>query len=803
VSGVYLRPEAQAKVVSLFHFSLREGGILLLGSSETAGNTDDRFEVISGPERLYRHIGHGRRGKFGIAVGAGDGARDPPRLGKGQAISRQTALAELCRHLVIETYAPAAVLLNRKYECLYSLGPIDRYLRVASGHPTHNLLAMARHDMRTKLRSAVQQASQENVRIIVGGGRVSHNGYTVSFNIDVQPVLDEDEQLLLICFVDEPKREPKRDSAIKLGDVSGITSLEQELEATKAELRGAIRSLEVSIEEQRASSEEALSIQEEYQSTNEELVTSQEELQSLNEELTALNGQLQETLERQRTTSNDLQNVLYSTDVATLFLDTSLNIRFFTPATKALFSVIASDVGRPLADLTSLAADSALLTDAKTVLRTGTPLEREIEARSGAWYIRRILPYRTQDGRVEGVVITFADITETKRSADELQAAKRQAELANAAKSHFLAAASHDLRQPLQTLVLIQDLLMKSVEGKTAQKMVTRLGETLGAMSGMLNTLLDINQIEAGTVHAEMVSFPIGDLLDRLRDEFAYHARAKGLSLCVVPCSLSIRSDPRLLEQMIRNLLSNAMKYTEHGKVLLGCRRHNGVLSIEVWDTGIGIPDKELQAIFEEYRQLDNPARERGRGLGLGLSIVQRLGKLLSHRVRVRSQLGKGSVFAIEVMLPPSAGVPRPELHRHATGDGIAAAGRHAGAILVVEDDPEVRDLLELALTAEGYGAVTAHDGVAALELVARDMVKPDLIMADYNLPRGMNGLQVANKLRETLHRQIPFIILTGDISTDTLRDIAHQDCIHLNKPVKLKELTQAIQRLLAIPEPL
>ncbi len=301
---IYLRPEAQAKVVSLFHFSLREGGILLLGSSETAGNTDDLFEVISGPERLYRHIGHGRRGKFGFPAGAGDGARDPPRLGKGQAISRQTALAELCRHLVIETYAPAAVLLNRKYECLYSLGPIDRYLRVASGHPTHNLLAMARHDMRTKLRSAVQQASQENVRIIVAGGRVSHNGYTVSFNIDVQPVLDEDEQLLLICFVDEPKREPQRDSAIKAGDGSGITSLEQELEATKAELRGAIRSLEVSIEEQRASSEEALSIQEEYQSTNEELVTSQEELQSLNEELTALNGQLQETLERQRT---DLQ----------------------------------------------------------------------------------------------------------------------------------------------------------------------------------------------------------------------------------------------------------------------------------------------------------------------------------------------------------------------------------------------------------------------------------------------------------------------------------------------------------------
>ena len=175
-------------------------------------------------------------------------------------------------------------------------------------------------------------------------------------------------------------------------------------------------------------------------------------MQSLNEELTALNSQLQETLERQRTTSNDLQNVLYSTDVATVFLDTDLNIRFFTPATKALFHVIPGDVGRPLADLSSLAADNALLADARTVLQTLAPIEREIEAQSGAWYIRRVLPYRTQDKGVDGVVITFVEITERKHIADALEAAERQAELANAAKSRFLAAASHDLRQPLQTL---------------------------------------------------------------------------------------------------------------------------------------------------------------------------------------------------------------------------------------------------------------------------------------------------------------------------------------------------------------
>jgi len=793
---IYLLPDAQAKVISLFHFALREGGILLLGSSETAGDIDGRFDVVSKAERLYRHIGRSRPGEFGFSRGGGDRMRVVARSGQGQPPSHQDALADLCRQLVMETYAPAAVLINREHECLYSLGPTDRYLRVAPGHPTHDLLAMAPQGMRTKLRSAIQQAVQENRPIVVaGGGRTNRSGDAPSFSIAVQPV--PGEKLLLVCFIDGPQPERRRGRAPRPEDIPRVAELEQELAATRVELQGAIRNLELSNEEQKALNEEALSVNEEYQSTNEELLTSKEELQSLNEELTALNSQLQETLERQRTTSNDLQNVLYSTDVATLFLDTRLNIRLFTPATKSLFHIIPSDVGRPLADFKSLAADGALLSDARTVLRTLAPMEREIEAEGGAWYVRRILPYRTQDNGIDGVVITFADITERRRVADALETAKRQADLANVAKSRFLAAASHDLRQPLQTLALLQGLLARIVEGERARKLVARLGETLGGMTGMLNTLLDINQIEAGTVQAETVSFPINDLLHKLRDEFSYHAQARRLDLRVVSCSLSIHSDPRLLEQMLRNLVANALKYTKRGKVLLGCRRRRGLLSIEIWDTGIGIPDAELQAIFEEYHQVDNPARERSLGLGLGLSIVQRLGNLLGHRVRVRSSPGRGSVFAVEVVLPPGATAAPPGHHGPETDESPVEGIRRTGAVLVVEDDPEVRDLLELFLTDEGHRATMAHDGVAALELVAQGTVRPDIVLADYNLPNGMDGLQLTARLRQMLHREIPAVILTGDISTGTLRDIARQDLVQLNKPVRLDELAQVIQRLL------
>jgi two-component system CheB/CheR fusion protein len=785
---------------------------------------------------------------------------------------------------------------------------------------------MAREGLRNKLKAAIEQASQQNARTVLTGARMKRDAVAVAVTIAVQPAQSEGRALLLVSFLDEPARATKPGRSGERADVSRVTELELELDATSKELQSALRDLELSSEEQRAINAEASSINEEYQSANEELETSKEELQSLNEELTALNSQLQETLERQRSTSNDLQNILYSADSATLFLDAKLRIRFFTPAAKSFFRIIASDIGRPLADLAPLAVDATLLADAGAVLTGVVPSRHEIDAGADTWYIRRVLPYRGHDDRIEGVVITFADIslvkaaerridaarvysdsvintvrqpllvldgalrvvsgndafyrtfalapklavgrhfaaagahlaeiaglrsflervrvepapvadveveaelpllgrrvlqmtarpirddlageakillaiddiTERRRVAETLESAKRQAEQANLAKSRFLAAASHDLRQPLQTLSLLQGILSKKVRDPDSLKLVTRLEETLGAMSGMLNTLLDINQLEAGTVRPELVTFPIEDLLERLRSEFAYHAAARSLGWRMVPCGLSVHSDPRLLEQMIRNLLSNAAKYTEHGGVLLGCRRRGDKLRIEVWDTGRGIPEGQLRSIFEEFRQLDNSARERNRGLGLGLAIVQRLADLLGHAVDVRSRPGKGSVFAVEVPIGRQDALQPQALGR----DEAAARVGSGGTILVVEDDPDVREMLELLLNDEGYATVAAADGKRALELAALGVPRLDLVVADYNLPNGPSGLQVCAKLREMLHQEIPVIILTGDISTQTLREIARHGCPQLNKPVKVQELTNLIRHLLLAPQP-
>ena len=367
------------------------------------------------------------------------------------------------------------------------------------------------------------------------------------------------------------------------------------------------------------------------------------------------------------------------------------------------------------------------------------------------------------------ILLAIDDITERRRVAEVLGAAKREAEQANLGKSRFLAAASHDLRQPLQTLSFLQGILAKNLTDERGLRLVERLDETLKAMSGMLDTLLDINQLEAGIVRSEIADFPIDTVLDELRTQFSHHEAAGRLHVRVVSSSLSVRSDPRLLTQMIGNLVSNAVKYTEAGKVLLGCRRCGTKLRIEVWDTGIGIPSGELSAIFEEFHQLDNPARQRSKGVGLGLAIVQRLADLLGHAVDVRSRPGKGSVFSSAVPIGTNARVPHP---LPAAPQALAETGRD-GTILIVEDEPTVREMLTLLLESEGYRTVAAADGAAALALARSWSVRPDLVLADYNLPNGPNGLQVVASLQEIFGHDIKAIILSGDTSTDTLREIA------------------------------
>ena len=293
--------------------------------------------------------------------------------------------------------------------------------------------------------------------------------------------------------------------------------------------------------------------------------------------------------------------------------------------------------------------------------------------------------------RIRGLT---TDITQRKRFEEEISRAQKLAERADRAKSIFLAAASHDLRQPLQTLRLLHGALEQQHPDGEGREIIAGIGHSIDTMSSMLSSLLDINRLESGSLRPSKSDFAVNEIFESVAIDLLRPLEEKGLQWRVVPSDLMVRSDKRMLEEMIRNLLSNAIRYTDRGKILLGCRRAGDMIRIEIWDTGIGIPGDQLPHIFEEY-YCD---AERG-GFGLGLAIVRRLGEILDHRVDVRSTPGKGTGFSIEVPrgrahVGVAEPVPTPDL------DGEV----FRGTVLVIEDETSVRSALNRMLTSRGIG---------------------------------------------------------------------------------------------------
>ena len=385
--------------------------------------------------------------------------------------------------------------------------------------------------------------------------------------------------------------------------------------------------------------------------------------------------------------------------------------------------------------------------------------------------------------RIRGLT---TDITQRKRFEAEISSAQKLAERADRTKSIFLAAASHDLRQPLQTLRLLHGALQQQHPAGEGQKIVAGIGHSIDTMSSMLSSLLDINRLESGNLRPSKSDFAVNDIFDSAATDLLPLLEEKGLQWRVVPSNFVVRSDKRMLEEMIRNLLSNAIRYTDQGKILLGCRRASDKIRIEIWDTGIGIPGDQLPHIFEEY-YCD---AERG-GFGLGLAIVRRLGEILDHRVDVRSTPGKGTGFSIEVpqgraYVGVSESVPTSDLD----GEGFC------GTVLVIEDERSVRSALNRILTSSGIGVIGAATVGDAAALIKQKNVSPDLVLCDYNLPGPMNGVESIKSLRADLAWDLPAIVMTGDTRSKTMEAIASYGVSVLVKPFLGNELIQLINRL-------
>ena len=388
-------------------------------------------------------------------------------------------------------------------------------------------------------------------------------------------------------------------------------------------------------------------------------------------------------------------------------------------------------------------------------------------------------------------LLLSADVDVRKKAEESLRRAQidlerkvaertQELELANAAKSRFLAMASHDLRQPLHALGLFVAQLRTPLKSGERTKTIERVDATRKEMDEMFNSLLDISRLDAGILTPKITEFPIARLLQKIETRFDQATREKGLRLRVRRSDAWVRSDAMLLERILLNLVSNAVRYTLRGGIIVGCRRRGEMLCIEVWDSGPGIPEDQKQNIFGEFFQLPAPERNRYGGLGLGLAIVDRLRLLLNHQIDLASTVGRGSRFAILVPMADECVTSTEPVDSPHTA-AFAVEGK---VILVIGDAPIVLEGTGGLLGKWGYSVLTSGSDEAALARLATRQQRPDLIISDYHLASGKTGIRAIEQINAAFGSSIPAILISGDTAPEPLRDAKDRGYILLHKPV-------------------
>ncbi|SHN73252.1 Signal transduction histidine kinase [Bradyrhizobium erythrophlei] len=388
---------------------------------------------------------------------------------------------------------------------------------------------------------------------------------------------------------------------------------------------------------------------------------------------------------------------------------------------------------------------------------------------------------------IDSLELQFANLD----LANDLLVQKEFAEAANVAKSRFLASASHDLRQPVHALGMFVGALRDRPLDEVSGRLVRQIQNSIGTLDSLFSAILDISRLDAGVIESGPQAFAIHPMLERIcRDEIPEIDR-KGIELRLVHCSLFVRTDPVLLERVLRNLVSNAVRYTDAGRVVVGCRR-GARLSVQVWDSGRGIPADQQDLIFQEFYQIGNSERDRAQGLGLGLAIVRRLTRILDIPMQMQSRVARGSVFKLSipvaaersVAIEPSQGLP-----------AVAQASRF---ILVIDDEVEIQEGMKALLTGWGHSVVTASSCAEMLEYATAFITTPSLIISDYRLRNGEDGILAIERLRSEFNSDIPAILITGDTTPDRIRDAVISDCFLMHKPVSDNRLRASIAKLTA-----
>lgn len=807
---IYLNRNAQDHLMQTFHFSLETDGFLFLGSSESADGLGDLFQTIDKDYRVYQ-----RRPAPPRIILPTPSAWIPARYmqtEKSPSMTEQvrdwTTYSALHQKL-LEQYTAPSLVIDENYDIVHMSERVGQYLQFTGGEPSYNLLKVVRPELRLELHTALFQAVQRRMETRTHSIPVRLDDRTQDVSVIVRPVFKpEDSARGYVLVIFEEKRTQSAEAPVspQVATVSApetiAQQLEEEISHLRMQLRNTIEQYELQQEEQKASNEELQAMNEELRSAAEELETSKEELQSINEELTTVNQELKIKIEELSQTNNDFRNFIASTEIATIFLDRSLRVKLFTPRAREIFNLIPADINRPLLDITHKLAYDDIPADVERVLDSLQSIRREVRTRSGNWYDMRILPYRTTEDRIDGVVVTFIDINSRKKAEEEREQllAREQTALAASKQAHrvkdeFLAVLSHELKNPLNVILVNAELLLRLPETSSkAREAAQKIRQTALAQARMIDDLLDLSRMQTGkyTINFQPVELTplIADAVESVRNE----AAAKGIRLDVdlgrEP--LVVKGDSVRIQQVAWNLLNNAIKYTpNNGTIRLTIEKEGGAAVLSVEDSGQGIEPEFLPHIFEMFRQADSSTTRRKGGMGIGLALTKQLVELHGGSIEATSHgSNQGTRFTVRL---PLSDAQMPQTGSARTSSQPEHRTNLAGLnILVVDDMPETVETLHDLLETEGATVQMAISAAEALRLIKKTNF--DLVITDIAMP-DMDGYEMLARLRKQLQTySLPVIALTGYGREDDIRQALSSGFVaHLKKPVTLDELIRAV----------
>jgi len=922
---IYLDREVQREILQMFHFSLRPGGFLFLGSSESADACHELFTPVDKRNRIFR-----------AKTGTGNSRRTPtmPRGGYVRSnVSREAPQSSVQRKLsfgdihqrALEHAAPPSVIVDSNADILNMSESAGRFLRHAGGELSRNLLTLILPELRLEIRTTLFQVQQSGVPVKSREVPINRDERRYIIDLVAHPYKEEDSdsEYVLVIF-EEVEIDPAElaMTTVLQTESQVLSNLERELQRTKLHLQDTIEQSEVSSEELKASNEEMQAINEELRSATEELETSKEELQSINEELLTVNFELKTKVEETDKINDYLTNLIASTDIATVFVDRSMRIKWFTPRAIDIFSMLPVDTGRSLLDITHRLDYENLAGDAALVFESLNMIEREVSSTDNRWYIARLLPYRSAEDHIDGTVLTFIDITKRRAAEEELRKGeermrlvaestrdyaiitldeqgvitswntgaelifgynkteaegayydfifsaedrssgvpenelqsvrthgrsederwhlrkdgsrffcsgevtllngdtlqgyvkiardltghKRQHEAqsqelaetrnTNYLKDEFFAVMSHELKHPLNLIQLNAELLRRLPITKSvapAAKAVNTICDAVTSQARIIDDLLDVARVRTGKLKLQPVAV---DLTNVLRDIYTVVLNEKHdvtVELLVPSDALFVQADPTRLEQIIWNLVNNALKFTPpQGRVQLIASQAGAMARLDIKDNGAGIAADNLDHVFDLFGQAEKQHATHNReGLGIGLSLVRQLTEAQRGTVEVSSAgLGTGCTFTVYLPLT------RTGQDAEAPSQVEEVSGRLSGlTILLVDDSADVLETLKMLLEMEDAQVIAFDRPVAALD--AAKSTRFDLIISDLGMPV-MNGHELMSALRQLpLVKDVPAIALTGyGTHSDIQKSRQSGFDQHLGKPVSYEDLIETIEAL-------